>query len=137
MNAEPPSNQTAYTASVERPAPPTPVPPVAAAEPSHRPSDIVCQLWCEQFKQLAWLGVTAAGGGLLLLQAGYLDASVRAGGAVIVFALAAAVALLDQDRLVDRITEGRDIGRAVRMFRVVATTLLGAGAGALLSLLGG
>ena len=107
------------------------------AAPSARPPDIVCQLWCEQFKQLAWLGVTAAGGGLVLLQAGYLEASLRAGGAVMLFALAAAVALVGQDRLVDRITEGKDIGRGVRGFRLAASALLGVGAGALLSLLAG
>ncbi len=84
--------------------------------------------------------MTAAGGGLVLLQAGYLERSLRTGGAVVLFAMAAALALLGQDKLVDRVTEGEDmgdIGRAVRAFRFAATALLGAGAGALLSLLAG
>lgn len=107
--------------------------PSATAAGTSRPPDIICQLWFEQLKQLAWLGVTAAGGTLLLLQSGYLSASTQSGTAVGVFAFAAVTAVLGQDKLVDHLTEDRPIGSTIRAFRLLSSILLGVGVGLLLA----
>lgn len=91
----------------------------------------------EQFRQLGWLAVTAAGGTLLLSERGYVGASARPGIALFFFALAAATSFLGQDKLVDHLTAGRGIQPSVRAARLIASLHLGAGAGALFSIVFG
>lgn len=116
----------------DAPQPPAPAPlPSATPGATSRPPDIICQLWFEQFKQYAWLAVTAAGGTLLLLQSGFLAASVQTGGAVAAFSLSAGTAVIGQEKLVDHITVDRGIGNTIRAFRLASGLLLGVGLGLL------
>ena len=73
------------------------------------PSGLTYQLRFEQFKQIATLAVAAAGGVLILLQAGYVESTFKSGAVVAAFALSASLALFGQDKLV----EGLEAARAV------------------------
>ena len=50
------------------------------------------------------------------------------------FALAAGVAFVGQDALVDHLTQGRSIERSVKLARAAASTLIGLGGGVLLAI---
>jgi hypothetical protein len=108
--------------------------PAGATSPAARPTDLVWQLWFEQFRQLGWLAVTAAAGTLLLDERDYLKDDPKVGVAVFLFALAAGISFIGQDNLVDHLTEGRSIERGVRMARAIAGMLIGIGGGVLLAI---
>lgn len=102
----------------------------SSAERSSRcPPDIVSQLWFDQFQHISTLATAATAAGLILLQTPYLEVTVRSSIAVAVFVLAAAVALIGQTKLIDRIEHNRDIGTVVRVYRIVTLALMGAGVG--------
>ena len=112
--------------------PPAPVRPEAAEPPRAEVApELVYQLRFEQFKHVATLSVAAAGGVLILLQAGYLDSGYRSGAAVALFALAAAMSLFGQNALVDAIDAGRGWTRPAQVYLVLSFMLLGAGVGLL------
>ena len=101
-----------------------------------RSSDAIYHLWFEQFKQVSWLGATAAGGALLILQVlTDVELTSRYGVAVAMCALAAAVSVLGQIRLVERATDGQPVGRELRGFLYAAIALLSAGVGLLVGIL--
>ncbi|HEX7088900.1 MAG TPA: hypothetical protein VF192_02120 [Longimicrobiales bacterium] len=101
-----------------------------------RGTDAVYQLWFEQFKQVSWLGATAAGGALFLLQIlSGIELTSRYGIAVALCALAAAVSVLGQIRLVEAATDGQPVGRELRGFLYAALVLLSAGVGLLVGML--
>jgi len=101
-----------------------------------RGTEAVYHLWFEQFKQVSWLGATAAGGALFLLQVlADLELSSRYGVAVALCALAAAMAVLGQIRLVETATNGHPVGREHRLFLYAAIMLLSAGVGLLVGIL--
>lgn len=92
-------------------------------------ASIAWQLRFEQFRQIATLSVAAAGGVLVLLQAGYLASTIKSGAAVATFAVAAALSLLGQNTLVDNIEKGRGWTRGARTYLMLAFLLMGAGVG--------
>ena len=98
------------------------------------PPGLTHQLRFEQFKHVATLSIAAAGGTLALLQAGYIESGGKSGSAVALFAVAAALAVLGQDKLVDGLEAGRGRTRAARVFHGVSLAVLGAGVGVLLQL---
>jgi hypothetical protein len=98
--------------------------------------DAVYHLWFEQFKQVSWLGATAAGGALFLLQVlSGVELTSRYGVAVALCALAAAVSVLGQIRLVEAATDGKPVRRELRAFLYAAVMLLSAGVGLLVGIL--
>lgn len=111
-------------------------PPVAepdaqpeGAKSAGRPPDIVCQLWFDQFQHMSTLSTAATAAGLILLQTPYLEATAHSGIAVALFVLAAAVALIGQTKLIDRVHDDKDVGTEVRVYRLLAVMLMGAGTG--------
>ena len=104
--------------------------------PADGPRDfqaLAAQLRFEQMRQLATLCVSAAGGVLVLLQAGYLDPSAETGAVVGAYALAAALTLLGQDKLVAGLERDQPRPRAAAVFLVLAFALFGAGTGMLIA----
>ena len=99
------------------------------------PVGLTHQLRFEQFKNVATLSVAAAGGTLALFQAGYIKADAESSAVVVAFALAAALALLGQDKLLDGLEAGRGRTRASRWFLGLALAVFGAGVGMLLSIM--
>lgn len=95
------------------------------------PTDLTHKLRFEQFRQVATLSVVAAGGVLILLQAGYIELSFKSGTVVVAFALAAAFSLFGQDKLIGGLEAGRGRTRAARLFLLFSYTLLGVGGGLL------
>jgi hypothetical protein len=85
-------------------------------------------------RQLATLCVSAAGGVLVLLQAGYLAPTLGAGLIVGAYGLAAAVALFGQDKLVAALERGERRSRPATVFLAVAFALFGAGTGMLIEI---
>jgi hypothetical protein len=109
---------------------------VVAGQADERGTDAVYHLWFEQFKQVSWLGATAAGGALFLLQVlTGIELTSRYGVAVALCALAAAVSVLGQIRLVEAATHGQPVGRELRVFLYAAVMLLSAGVGLLVGIL--
>lgn len=106
----------------------------ASAEREGAPPGLTYQLRFEQFRHIATLSVAAAGGTLIMLQAGYVETSFTSGTAVALFALAAALSLIGQDKLLDGLESGRGRTRAARILLGVTMAILGAGVGMLGSL---
>ena len=98
------------------------------------PSGLTYQLRFEQFKQIATLAVAAAGGVLILLQAGYVESTFKSGAVVAAFALSASLALFGQDKLVEGLEAGKGRTQTARLLLFVSFALLGAGIGVLIQL---
>ncbi|MGQ0813514.1 MAG: hypothetical protein ACT4O1_03525 [Gemmatimonadota bacterium] len=92
--------------------------------------ELIWKLWAEQFKQLSWLAVVAAGGGLVLLQAGFWRVSGFSVTALGSFAVAAVTAVLGQSKLADRLARQRPIDGSLYSYRQTVELLLGVGVGA-------
>ena len=98
------------------------------------PSGLTYQLRFEQFKQIATLAVAAAGGVLILLQAGYVESTFKSGAVVAAFALSASLALFGQDKLVEGLEAGKGRTQTARLLLFVSFALLGAGIGVVIQL---
>ena len=98
------------------------------------PPGLTYQLRFEQFKQIATLAVAAAGGVLILLQAGYVESTFESGTVVAAFALSAALALFGQDKLVEGLEASKGRTPAARILLLLSFALLGAGIGLLIRL---
>lgn len=130
MNENPPARVAEPDSDGAAPAPTGP----PAEVPAEIPAGLTHQLRFEQSKQIATVSIAAAGGVLVLLQAGLLPSGVYSGGAVGLFVLSAASALFGQDKLVEGLEAGRTRSRAAVTFALVSFALLGAGVGLVVSL---
>ena len=95
---------------------------------------LAAQLRFEQMRQLATLCVSAVGGVLVLLQAGYLAPTLQTGLVVGLFALAAVLALFGQDKLVAALERDERRSRSATVLLAVAFALFGAGTGMLIAI---
>jgi len=104
----------------------------ATEAPAARLPDLAYQLYSQQFQQMSLLAVAAAGGALVMVQAGLFK--VRPWTpvvAAIILALAALVAVIGSMELTRSVTEGKDVRKTLKGCTLLSFFLLGAGTGAL------
>ena len=105
-------------------------PAVVAEKPL---GELASQLYSHAFQQISLLAIAAAGGALVMYQAGIFK--VRPWTAVIaavILALAALCSVIGSMELARGATEQRDVRKALRRLQYSAFFLLGAGTGVLI-----
>jgi hypothetical protein len=90
----------------------------------------LAELWADQFKHIATLGVAGAGGVLIALQAELLRMERRWWLALVMFVATAVLAMYGHIGVVDAASEGRAPGKRQRVIRGLALASLGAAGGA-------
>jgi len=116
-------------------APDSPSAPAPTSTPAPGPCDYNPQrlhLWFEQFRDMALLSLTLAGGAITLLGTLFATAPKRGSAllSIVFFGAAAIGALAAQIGVVDLSDRGEAPTPHLRMLRVVVLLLLGAGVGA-------
>ena len=96
-----------------------------AVDPAHVVA--LAQLWADQFQHMTTLAVSAAGGLLILLQAGLVKAGPRWWVAVLLFAFTGLLGMIGQTAVVDEATRGIIPGRAARVIRALVLFAFGSG----------
>ncbi|NZA27775.1 hypothetical protein H0E84_15460 [Luteimonas sp. SJ-92] len=95
----------------------------------------LAQLWADQFRHLATVGVAAAGGVLILMQSQLIEVQTKWWLALGLFATGAVLAMQGQMGVVDGATAGKPPGRSARIVRAMAAASLGGGGGLVIGIL--
>ena len=95
-------------------------------DPLAVPVELTYELRFEQYRQVATSSIAAAGGVLILLQAGYLEPGRTTIMAFATFALASATAIFGQDKLIEGLEKGRGRTRAAKGYLYITFMLIGA-----------
>lgn len=93
------------------------------------PVELTYEMRFEQYRQVATSAIAAAGGVLILLQAGLLAAEREAILAFVTFAAASGTAIFGQDKLIEGIEQGHGRTRSARIYLIVSFLLIGAALG--------
>jgi hypothetical protein len=126
----PPSAPSTPPAHAESSAPPSE--PSEAPAPASRLAELTYQLRFDQFKVLTSLSVAAAAGVLILMESGYVPTDLKSGLALGAFVLSTVASLSGQDTLIATLENGCTPSWKTKGWRIVATLMLGIGAGMLL-----
>ena len=107
--------------------------PATATPAADKPlTELAYHLYSNQFQQIGWLAIAAAGGALVMLQAGVFK--IRPWTAVlaaVVLAVSAMCAVLGSIELTRGATEDRDVRKNLKRWTTASFFLLGVGTGAL------
>lgn len=126
----------AQPGSAARPATATPAsatPAATTAPAADQPlTELGYHLYSNQFQQIGWLAIAAAGGALVMLQAGVFKIRPWTPvAAAVVLAIAALVAVLGSMELTRGATEGVDVRKSAKRYTMASFFLVGAGTGVL------
>ena len=95
-------------------------------------SDLAYTLYSQAFQQISLLAIAAAGGALVLIQAGLFKVRPwTAVGAAVILALAALVSVMGSMELARGAADGKPIRKSLKVIQVVAFFLVGIGTGML------
>lgn len=90
--------------------------------------ELTWRLWFEHFRQQAWMGVVATGGGLILVEAGLWDTSGTTLAALGMFAASAFLSAIGLGHLVEQLSKCKPIDSISNITMQLSNALFALGA---------